>query len=1457
MPDNRLVKKKHLRDITVDLWDKAKKKFAKLDEPNIFQEENIFKDDAIIESREMYAGELYDIPKESGGQKKMGRRDYTSHSHGNTGYVKSLVIKTNGNVLQDGATTRVKVWSVEKNTILTTDHISVIVPEGDFNVKKYDDKWGNCVEIPIEKYFDKETYFIYQFMQDSSHTVCHTSIANDNYIYLEDQENVDFNTLNNHNGKDTVGIYGIIGGESVRQHIKDCVETWGDLEYVTDHKYVNMVNYNNKITGSYDGQQLVPDGTNNWNHVKVDVQESQTYTLLKRHNDSSVITFLDRNDAVVGKSDTKKYFDSYWYRNTFEVPSNPVNAPIAKVAISFKTDGQTNPKANEIMLLKGEVKEDLPFIPYIDGDKIVEIGTEVGYKFDKKDTDLTSKYVDDAIRELARKLQGSVQSDKVHIVENNAALTALLQGDTVKDKDIIHIKNSTDVRDFNNDLVNNGTRPVTMLFDDTIQIALPGTPNKLRVISKVDSHLDMDNVFTGRNTFNTVYLGGPDETEITVTPLNPRNPSNIANIKWGARNLSSGANNNSGYVKSLQMGVAQTDQNNVGITLEVSIWEVRKVLADDKTQDEPTLIADKIKLPILEKNNWLDGHSRYVEYRINKHYNNDTYFIYSFTEANKAARVNSANNTNNANYIYLGEVDDVTKEKIATSTGNQSMGFHKLVVGNVDVADLTDNSYIDSSFNNDTRTLRFTRNDGTIKEHIIPGGNAAIGNIELKYSSQERELTLSVDGQETKVQEKLDDLASQKIHSNTFEKANYFHNGYIKGNGTDYALVYRGLNSTIQEAQGRPNTETKCWWTCDQLMIKANTTVTDLIVQVKDIGEDSFLINDILIRAAKHTKTGTGPDDNEFTAGKVLFSGKAIAKRNLSYPDLGVGTFVEIPLNKRVEEDTILMVQVPGSLVGNNNNGHLCQKGFIEMYGENDVFPVSRGAVMFYGNAKIVSQDIPFEDLINKKMPILIEDVYNLENRLNAKYDKTDFTAEGGDPRIHAGLPVKLNPDGMIDESMLPVDVNNNYWNVDEFTEEGLEAKAIEYLIGDYFHHNKTGERYVCIRKEADLFEEKFIKFEDMINRGWEDLEFAKTTHSFQNLFDKRNGRIEILERRVLDNGTIEERGSTKVFIVKVEKDTEYYITNNKIADGTHPTMSDSFGSDLIVFYDRERGDFGINSFVGRDFVNTQSSNVGATGKKALKFRTHANATHVAFMINDAKQPTAKEGLMIWKVGQGEPTEYEQYNKLTKVALEGEKATVEYVNPIAGERELQAILKALADRPAGQAPAEYVIKLEDEIDAANRITIKNGNTNGPTADTHIDLSKFIKANRLTNDGTTLDGNANRKIPTIDDTNQLNPLVIPNLPSNKINLLTGYDTVGDVNGDLANTDNLNQALKKLEKKADAGVKTVNGQTGAVGLQFIIEGDSVKLEANNNGTANSVNLAYYTEADADTLILEFDK
>ena len=87
---------------------------------NYFEGENLF-DKLFITTDKPYSGNANEYNGNAGGHKQTGRRDYTSHSNNNDGYVDHLIIRLQNNL----STTRklqIKYWAIEKGTDVSQDN---------------------------------------------------------------------------------------------------------------------------------------------------------------------------------------------------------------------------------------------------------------------------------------------------------------------------------------------------------------------------------------------------------------------------------------------------------------------------------------------------------------------------------------------------------------------------------------------------------------------------------------------------------------------------------------------------------------------------------------------------------------------------------------------------------------------------------------------------------------------------------------------------------------------------------------------------------------------------------------------------------------------------------------------------------------------------------------------------------------------------------------------------------------------------------------------------------------------------------------------------------------------------------------------------------------------------------------------------------------------------------------
>lgn len=204
---------------------------------------------------------------------------------------------------------------------------------------------------------------------------------------------------------------------------------------------------------------------------------------------------------------------------------------------------------------------------------------------------------------------------------------------------------------------------------------------------------ELDNVFTGKNVFGDLFVGGESVAIGGEIPAGNRGGA-LGTKKFGHRGYDSHANNGNGYVKSLSIGI---QGKNVGETATVNVWEVAK--GTDRNGDIPTLIASNVQLAVKDEAPWTAGNRRYVEFPINKKYEVPTYFIYQVHPSEEADRVISTDG-DNEEYVLIGDSEDVTQENIAGLSTFSIVGVHALNRGEVNIIDLITSGGSVKSVNN-------------------------------------------------------------------------------------------------------------------------------------------------------------------------------------------------------------------------------------------------------------------------------------------------------------------------------------------------------------------------------------------------------------------------------------------------------------------------------------------------------------------------------------------------------------------------------------------------------------------------------------------------------------------------------------------------------------------------------------------------------------------------------------
>lgn len=192
--------------------------------------------------------------------------------------------------------------------------------------------------------------------------------------------------------------------------------SWNNLEHAFEYTHINLMNYNEKVTGySYLGSGDTYRVDNDWSVFFLDVQAGEQYTVYRKQDDNSRYIFTDSvggrklNAATVNT----KYPSDEYVGTSFTVPNTPVG--ISKVAIQFNHNQNT---IKDIMVFEGVVNRIDGFVPYTDK-KSIQIEKEVSLEFDGTGTDLKSQTIHSAIIEVNNKIPKE-DDNKVFNVDDNS-----------------------------------------------------------------------------------------------------------------------------------------------------------------------------------------------------------------------------------------------------------------------------------------------------------------------------------------------------------------------------------------------------------------------------------------------------------------------------------------------------------------------------------------------------------------------------------------------------------------------------------------------------------------------------------------------------------------------------------------------------------------------------------------------------------------------------------------------------------------------------------------------------------------------------------------------------------------------------------------------------------------------------------------------------------------------------
>lgn len=183
------------------------------------------------------------------------------------------------------------------------------------------------------------------------------------------------------------------------------ITKWEDLDHVTRYPYANLIDYGKKITGYWygnnGGEHHIPNTF--WSIYELPVKPNGIYTIFRKNAtlDSSRYEFFN-DDTHIETRQVQNATHDGWHKQVIQVPHN-----VNKVGMCFQHNLNSE---DSLMAIEGDLSNiSVNFIPYIDG-QLLQIGNELSLKFDNTGTNINSKTISSAIKELSNRSIDSVTS---------------------------------------------------------------------------------------------------------------------------------------------------------------------------------------------------------------------------------------------------------------------------------------------------------------------------------------------------------------------------------------------------------------------------------------------------------------------------------------------------------------------------------------------------------------------------------------------------------------------------------------------------------------------------------------------------------------------------------------------------------------------------------------------------------------------------------------------------------------------------------------------------------------------------------------------------------------------------------------------------------------------------------------------------------------------------------------
>lgn len=191
--------------------------------------------------------------------------------------------------------------------------------------------------------------------------------------------------------------------------IESVVTEWCDLETVVKHTYKNVFNPKFIVkdkTFDNAGNVINHAQANRWGVVYFNVTGGNPYTYIRTRGGQIKITFFNSdNNVIAGQyinvacNSTNAPIHEGKHKYLFTAPANAVRCAV-------EVDLTRLDVVNNEMILDGDLRQtNVGQVPFNNG-KLIEIGYEIGHKFNNENTDLVSTTHELAIKEINAKING-------------------------------------------------------------------------------------------------------------------------------------------------------------------------------------------------------------------------------------------------------------------------------------------------------------------------------------------------------------------------------------------------------------------------------------------------------------------------------------------------------------------------------------------------------------------------------------------------------------------------------------------------------------------------------------------------------------------------------------------------------------------------------------------------------------------------------------------------------------------------------------------------------------------------------------------------------------------------------------------------------------------------------------------------------------------------------------------